>query len=224
MIFPTLLGRRSCYINLDLYAQGWLERNGYSHVHSEVGYPMVSPLLDPAVCQKMVLECHAKLGVDYSYGGWLEDRSVLWRGSYLKEDNKYIHLGVDVNAPAGTPVALDMPGRLVLLDNDHPLVGGWGTRVMIKLTDAPIVLIYAHLANVRRHVGEALRRGDIIAEVGPSDTNGVWYTHTHVQAMTMGAYGRFLHKPQELDGYGKKEDISELAELFPDPTNFIKLA
>jgi murein DD-endopeptidase MepM/ murein hydrolase activator NlpD len=223
MIFPTLKRRRSGYVNLDLYARGWLERNGYNGAHSEVGYPAVSPLLDPAVCQAMVNECHAKLGFDFSYGGWLEDRSVLWKGSYLKEDNRYIHLGIDVNAPAGTPVALDMPGRVVLVDNDHPLIGGWGTRVMIKLDDAPIVLIYAHLAGVKHRVGDTLKRGDVFAEVGSSDANGHWYTHTHVQAMTLTAYECFLDHPLELDGYGKCENIPILGTLFPDPVDFIDL-
>jgi murein DD-endopeptidase MepM/ murein hydrolase activator NlpD len=223
MIFPTLSGRVSGYVNLNLYARGWLKRNGYSGAHSEIGYPVVCPLLDPVACQDMVLECHAKLGLDFSYGGWLEDRSILWKGSYLKDDNKYIHLGLDVNAPAGTPVALDMPGRLALVDNDHPLAQGWGTRVMVKLDDAPIVLIYAHLANVKYEVGEALKRGDIFAEVGSSDWNGIWYTHTHVQAMTLAAYGHFLHQPLELDGYGREEDIHRLARWFPDPMQFIEL-
>lgn len=223
MIFPTLKGRVSGYVNLDLYARGWLTRNGYSSSHSEIGYPAESPLLDPAVCQDMVRECHAHLGLDFSYGGWLEDRSTLWKGSYLKEGNKYIHLGLDINVPEGTPVALDMPGEVVLVDSDHPLVGGWGTRVMIKLADAPIVLIYAHLADVCHEVGDTLKRGDVFAQVGSSDMNGTWYTHTHVQAMTFLPYHQFLHDPSHLDGYGTHDDMFGLARWFPDPMRFIEL-
>src|SRR3989338_8140825 len=139
MIFPTLKGQMPGYVDLDEYARGWLLRNGYCRIRSgAVGYPKISPLLDPTICQFMVLECHAKLG---------------------------------------TPIALDMPGEIVLVDNDHPLVGGWGTRVMVKLDDAPIVLIYGHLAHVRHVVGATLKRGDIFAAVGPSSSNGAWYTH-----------------------------------------------
>ncbi|OGZ06085.1 MAG: hypothetical protein A2845_01570 [Candidatus Lloydbacteria bacterium RIFCSPHIGHO2_01_FULL_49_22] len=224
MIFPTLKGQMPGYVDLDEYARGWLLRNGYCRIRSgAVGYPKISPLLDPTICQFMVLECHAKLGLDFSYGGWLEDRSVLWSGSYLDLGSKYIHLGLDINTKAGTPIALDMPGEIVLVDNDHPLVGGWGTRVMVKLDDAPIVLIYGHLAHVRHVVGATLKRGDIFAAVGPSSSNGAWYTHAHVQAMTLQAYECFLDKSLELDGYGRHDDISRLARLFPDPMQFIEL-
>lgn len=217
MIFPTLKGHPTGYVNLNEYAKKWLRRNNYEQELTE------SPLLDPQICQAMVEECHMQLGVDYSYGGWLEDRSVLWKGSYLEEGNKYIHLGLDINAPVGTPVALGMPGQIVFMDNDHPLLGGWGKRVMIKLHSVPIVLIYGHLANIRYNVGQFLNSGEIFAEIGPSSSNGKWYTHVHVQAMTMRAYNDFLKKPLELDGYGKERDISELARLFPDPIQFIAI-
>lgn len=217
MIFPTLKGRSTGYINLNEYAKEWLKRNTCEHELTE------SPLLDPQICQAMVDECHIRLGVQYSYGGWLEDRSVLWKGSYLEEDNKYTHLGLDINAPEGTPVALDMPGQIVFIDNDHPLVGGWGNRVMIKLHFLPIVLIYGHLANIKYRIGRIIEAKDIFAEIGPSSSNGSWYTHVHVQAMTMAAYSNFLEKPLELDGYGKESDISKLARLFPDPMQFIEI-
>lgn len=217
MIFPTLKGKVTGYVNLNEYAAGWLKRNNHKPRLKK------SPLLDPEICQAMVEECHMQLGVDYSYGGWLEDRSVLWKGSYLEEGNKYIHLGLDINAPVRTAVALDMPGQIVLIDNDHPFVGGWGNRVIIKLHSVPIVLIYAHLANIRYNVGQFLNSGEIFAEIGPSSSNGKWYTHVHVQAMTMAAYNDFLRKPLDLDGYGKEGDISKLARLFPDPMQFIEI-
>jgi murein DD-endopeptidase MepM/ murein hydrolase activator NlpD len=217
MIFPDLKGKLVGYVNLDEYAKRWLRRNGYEE------YPSKSPLLDPRICQEMLDECHALLGLAYSYGGWLEDRSVLWRGSYLKEGDKYMHIGLDVNAPVGTKIALDMPGEVAFIDDDHPVIGGWGRRVIIQLNAFPIVLIYAHLGNITCALGDSLRSGDIFAEIGPSSHNGNWYTHTHVQAMIKEAYEMFVCNPSGLDGYGNEKDIAELAKLFPDPMRYIQL-
>ncbi len=216
MIFPTLKGKRFSYVNLDTFARFWLPMT--------YDQPMIqNPLLDPQVCQTMVDECHNMLGVAYSYGGWMEDRSTLWRGSYLDRGAMFTHLGLDINAPVGTPVAVDMPGEIVLIDCDHPLVGGWGTRVMYKLDALPIVLIYGHLAAVRHVLGTRLCAGEVLAEIGPSTTNGSWYTHVHVQAMTDEAYAGFLQDPPSLDGYSHERYIPTLVKLFPDPMQFVSI-
>ncbi len=47
-----------------------------------------SILLDPKKCTKFVGLVHKRLGVEVSYGGFMEDRSILWRGSYMAKDNR----------------------------------------------------------------------------------------------------------------------------------------
>src|SRR3989339_1541746 len=78
MLFPELKEKRFGYVNMNEAAKAWF---------AKYPEPIVSenPLLDPATCQAMMNEVHAELGIDVSYGGWLEDRSTLWRGSYLDE-------------------------------------------------------------------------------------------------------------------------------------------
>ena len=104
MLFPELIGKRSTLIDLNLEAKKWLASRSTESVN---------PLLDPTICQNFVVECHQKLGIDFSYGGWLEDRSTLWRGSYLDQKRKYIHLGVDFNVPAGTQVAIERAATVI---------------------------------------------------------------------------------------------------------------
>jgi murein DD-endopeptidase MepM/ murein hydrolase activator NlpD len=83
-------------------------------------------LLDSNFCQKLVENSAKKLGVDFTYGGWLEDRSFLWKGSYLEKTGNFIHLGVDYNVPAGTKVFADYDMEVVHMENDFPLKHGWG--------------------------------------------------------------------------------------------------
>ena len=104
-----------------------------------------NPFLDPANQAALLDAYHSRVGIDYSYGGWLEDRSTVWSGTYLDETRSFTHLGVDLNAPTGTPIATDHHGSVIRIDDDHPEEGGWGPRILFRLRDAPIILIYAHL-------------------------------------------------------------------------------
>ncbi len=123
----------------------------------------------------------------------------------------------------GNSVAVDVHAQVILVDDDTPLVGGWGNRVMLSVQHQGIVLIYAHLsADVSCKVGDVVTPGTVIGRVGDQSQNGYWYPHTHVQAMTMERYRRFKDAPDELDGYGAKKDIPTLTRDFPNPMLWVR--
>lgn len=217
MIFPEMKGKRVESALLDQWARSWLKQKGYRR------FPNRSPLLRPDKCQEMIDYFHALCGADWSYGGYLEDRSVIWRGNYLAQSKNYTHLGVDFNAPIGTAVAIDTRAQVVLVDDDTPLIGGWGNRVMLRVQGQEIVLIYAHLsAKVLCKLGDTLTPGTVIGYVGDPSQNGFWYPHTHVQAMRMDRYREFKKKPNELDGYGAEKDLRRLVRDFPNPMSWAR--
>lgn len=216
MIFPTLKNKKARYVNLDLEARKWVAEKKFDRKKN--------PLLDPNVCQNMVNDVNTKYGLDFSYGGWMEDRSFLWRGSYLDEKKIYVHLGIDLSAQAGTPVAATFDAEISKIDDDYPEVGGWGTRVILKHKTEPLYFIFAHLdRDIKCKEGDGLERGDIIARVGKPPFNGNWFEHLHFQAMTEEYYLEIEKKNlwDELDGYGSEKDIGLNAERFPDPIRFI---
>jgi hypothetical protein len=175
----------------------------------------------------MIRESEQELGLDFSFGGWLEDRSDIWGGSYMEHMHKFIHLGMDLNAPAGTPVAINRECEIVQIDDDTPEEHGWGTRVIVRLIDEQMFLIYAHvklrLSHGQKKPGTILHPGFVFAEIAPSNCNGGWYSHVHVQAMTLEAYREFKKDPASLDGYGKESEVVRLARLYPDPLRFIDI-
>lgn len=71
------------------------------------------------------------------------------------------HNGLDLAAPAGTPVAATNSGR-VLVAGSYPIKGGW---VMID-HGAGIASHYFHLSSVAVEPGQRVARGEIIGEVG----------------------------------------------------------
>src|SRR5689334_11635731 len=92
-IFPALAGRTAGFINLNDHAAQAPADHGRS------------TFLDATLTDRFLAAAHARMNVDYSLGGYLEDRRDLWRGSYLDEQSS-VHLGIDVNVPAGTGISV----------------------------------------------------------------------------------------------------------------------
>jgi len=224
MIFPNLQLEKFKQVNLDQEAVKWRKKQE----KQMAGHwkPLVNPLLDAQICQGMVDEVHRELGVAFSRGGFGEDRRNLWEDSYLSEENKWVHLGEDLNVSAGTLVAAPGPVTLIHAHADEDPEGGWGQMVILSPQGElgkEIVLIYAHLAkNIRKKVGEVLMMGEVFAEVGTAPLNGNWYDHLHIQAVKRKHFDYLLKKDLvELDGYGKPKDRKRLEQLFPDPLPII---
>ncbi|MBP7829708.1 MAG: peptidoglycan DD-metalloendopeptidase family protein [Kiritimatiellae bacterium] len=213
MLFPSLAGQPVARINLDDEAAHWLARR-------PAAPDAPNPLLDPAVCGQMIAEVHRREGADWSYGGYLEDRRRLWRGSYLEKSGAFIHLGVDFNVPRGTEFVAGFPAGIVVVDDDPDRDGGWGKRIILrpKMPGGDVLLIYAHLQNVRCRPGTHVPAGAVLAEVGGPPHNGNWHPHLHVQAIRRGLFEEILlERFSELDGYGRAEELDELRVSFPDP-------
>lgn len=156
---------------------------------------MKNPMLDPDFCAKFIESVHSGHGIDCSYGGWLEDRSRLWSGHYMKPGATW-HLGIDYNVPAGTEVCMPYDaGELwhSIVDGDQD--GGWGGKMIFRV--GAVNVIFGHLRDIQYKFRE-YKRGEVIGRIAETDFNGGWASHLHVQAMRR-AEGLY---PQSVDGYG----------------------
>ncbi len=218
-LFPGLGGTSFCKVNLQHEGLRWQAE------HPDLFAGGANPLLDPLVCQKFLDDVHARLGVLCSYGGYLEDRSRLWKGSYLDRTGAFVHLGVDFHVPQGTLVAAPRDSTVLLVDDDQDRDGGWGPRVFLKLDGQPPddpLLIFAHLQQVAPMPGKRLRRGSVFAEVGGPPDNGNWAPHLHIQTIASDRLVEVLvEKFSELDGYGPADQMEILRATFPDPLPII---
>lgn len=226
-LFPGFAERaRFGYLNLNLFAKDVFSAAAGG------GTSARSPFLDPAFTDAILRRHHCILGVDASYGGWLEYRGDIWRGSYLDRDERYLHLGVDFNVPEKTEVSCRYSAVILRVDDDHPELHGWGPRVIVKVPNKNIALIYSHLApNRLPKCGQSLVPGEPFARVGKIDHNGGWYSHLHVQAVNLDWYKVFLSvNLNVLDGYAPyfkpgsskyQKHMTELVEKYPDPMEFV---
>lgn len=211
-IFPENDFRRACFIDMNEIATRMKTRAGASR------------FLEADLTDRYLRLLHRANGCDVSYGGYLEDRKDLWRGSYLQDHNA-VHLGIDINLPARTAVSVMHPCTVLRIEHDADRAGGWGSVVMFRLV-RPIGdishFLYAHLSkdSITVHEGKAVNCGDIIGRLGRVDENGGWYEHLHVQALTTPAWERTGGILANFDGYDGAQETAEHPS-FPNPAALI---
>ncbi len=83
-----------------------------------------------------------------------------------KRNNGRLHLGIDLQAPVGTPVRAAKSGKAFAKTN-----AGMGKYIVIQHIDGTKTL-YGHLSKMFVINGEPVRRGDIIGEAGK--TGNAW--------------------------------------------------
>ncbi len=181
-----------------------------------------SPLLDPKICQKLVDHAHKERHLDWSFGDYLVRRTLAWQGSYLEKDQRFVHVGVDVNLPPGTPVHVPEDLTIIKVDDDKDPSGGWGPRIIAKDEKDGTGIVLAHLQNVIAKEGDYIRRGTKLAEVGSAPHNGNWWSHLHIQAISPDFFREMQGDGfRELDGYITDEEVKVVSRRFPDPHHYM---
>jgi len=196
--------------------------------HRHRGSGGCSDLRTAHMQRDVVLSAQLATATRYVFGGFMENRSAMWRGFEQPPWKHMIHLGVDfMGLLAGTRVAAPCDGTVVHVQADPATFNGWGGRVVLRVRSVIYAvndkyLLIGHLDPAHLpSAGQVLKKGDLIGYVGTSDTNGGWFEHVHVQIVPRApADGRW----EAVDGYadlcpcdscGDKERLLALAE---DPT------
>lgn len=133
----------------------------------------------------------ATKGVTYGIGLYGENRAVYRSAQFAdaaSPERRTIHLGIDIFAPAGTPVYAPLPGRVLSLAyNADPLDYGHTLILEHTAADLRFFTLYGHLAASLTHLlqpGSQVQPGQHIADLGDWHENGGWPAHLHFQIMT----------------------------------------
>lgn len=146
-------------------------------------------------------------------------RSGPWKAS----DRRTVHLGVDIFAPAGTPVHAPLRGKVVIAEHRaDPLDYG---GMIILAHDTPqgdrFYTLYGHLdPDFIEHLktGTMIERGCAFCRFGAQSVNGGWAPHLHFQLL-MTAEGMAPSWP----GVADPDDLKMWEALCPNPASLLNL-
>jgi murein DD-endopeptidase MepM/ murein hydrolase activator NlpD len=119
-----------------------------------------------------------------AYGGYGEKR-VLYQTSTHFGSERSIHLGLDLWAPAGTPLYCPLEGRVhSFAYNDRPLDYGAALILEHAYPGGIFYSLYGHLSLSSIEsckAGQQIPAGSLLAWIGAPHENGGWVPHLHFQ-------------------------------------------
>jgi len=168
---------------------------------------------------KYIKAIQAEHGVAWSLSGERERRMAMYRMFGLTES--YLHIGLDVNVPAGTPLFAPFDCVVVAKGYDtRDGGGGFGGNITLKVEGygETFYLMFGHLAkHIGRKVGDFVKAGEHFANTGDWTENGGWFDHTHVQVLTQKAFAQNL-----IWGFVRPSDYPNPDEYSPSPMRIIQ--
>ena len=151
-------------------------------------------------------------------GGYLEKRGFYRRSSHFlhRDQERNIHLGVDIWAEGGTALYAPIAGTLFSA-HDNEGVADYGPTIILahELNGQSFFSLFGHLSrsSLKLHeVGEYVEAGVRIGELGEKEENGDWPPHVHVQIIRDMEENR-----HDYPGVGSEKDLAWYQLNCPDP-------
>jgi murein DD-endopeptidase MepM/ murein hydrolase activator NlpD len=179
----------------------------------------------PAFSDRAFDDWFAAMRVPYGIGLYGENRSVYQTPQFADRaspERRTVHLGIDVFAPAGTPVHAPLAGVVhSVVYNADPLDYGH-TLILQHEGSAPFFTLYGHMGASLPGllaVGDRVTPGQVIAHFGDWDENGGWAAHLHFQVMT----SMLEQRGGNFFGVGHKGLWPVWTQICPDPDLILRL-
>lgn len=145
-----------------------------------------SVIADTALFSNYINQKLKDNGSKYGIGGYAENRTLYKRSNLFKgEEERSVHLGIDIWGPAGTRVYAALGGMVhSFAFNDHS--GDYGATIILlhQLETISFHTLYGHLSLndiSKLSQGAYITRGELIGHFGESRENGNWPPHLHFQ-------------------------------------------
>ena len=160
-------------------------------------------------------------------GLYKEKRKVYKSNHYISSLNsaerRDIHLGIDIFVDQNTIVRAPLNGKVKILHNND-FKYDYGPTVILehKINNYKFFTLYGHLSEKclkkLKKVGQSIKKGDWIGEIGDYKVNGNWPPHLHFQIMTT-----LLNEVDNFPGVGEEYLIKIWEQISPDPNIILKI-
>jgi murein DD-endopeptidase MepM/ murein hydrolase activator NlpD len=163
---------------------------------------------------------HRLMAERFSWGRYDEDRrgmytSALFQGS---GEVRSLHVGVDLGAPAGTPIFSPLDAKIWGIA-DRSELGDYGGVVVLEsqVAGERIWILMGHLSRYRAvKTGDQIVGGQLIGWLGERHENGGWNAHLHFQI------SRLEPLDVDLPGAVFPRDRDVALAVFPDPEPWLE--
>jgi len=180
-------------------------------------------LNDEASFTDFVFDQMQTIAVPFAVGGYAEERSLYSRSAlFVGEEQRTIHLGIDVWGAAGTPIHTPLDGTIHSFANND-VHGDYGPVIILKHTIDGISFhtLYGHMSTeslIGLHEGQLFKAGGRIGSFGTYAENYHWPPHLHFQIIKdMQAY------KGDYPGVCKKSEQVFYLNNCPDPSSLLKI-
>lgn len=168
----------------------------------------------------------AQAGAVIAIGHYCEDRNVYSGDSYqvTQVSRRTVHLGVDLFAPAGTPVYAALDGTVALF-NDNATHLDYGPVIVLEhhtSAGTPFWTLYGHLSRPSLEplfVGKVIKAGEQIATMGEEFENVGWAPHTHFQLLTS-----LVDMGVDVYGVAPLDELPMWRSISPNPNLILRIA
>ena len=159
-------------------------------------------------------------------GLYKEKRKVYKSNHYISSLNplkrRDIHLGIDIFVEENTPIKSPLNGKVIILHNNN-FKYDYGPTVILehKINNYFFFTLYGHLSKKclkKLKVGQIVKKGEWIGEIGDYKINGNWPPHLHFQIMTS-----LLNEVDNFPGVGEEYLLKIWEQISPDPNIILQI-
>lgn len=180
---------------------------------------------EPLVTER-VFSAMKDRGATVAFGGYGEARLVYAASAFADPiaapgERRTIHLGVDLFAPAGTPVHAPLDGVVFAAHNNAQWLD-YGPVIILQhaMEDGvPFYTLYGHQSVESLEgmtPGRRIAKGERISTFGTPEVNGGWTPHLHFQVMT-----DLLDLGTDFPGVGRPSQRDVWLSFCPDPSRLL---
>lgn len=161
-----------------------------------------------------------------AFGGYLEHRDIYNRSDYFNadkpEEERNIHLGLDLWIEAGTAVYAPLDGKIHSFKNNTNY-GDYGPTIILEhhIENETFFTLYGHLSLesiTTLEVGVEVKKGQKIATLGTVEVNGDYAPHLHFQIIK-----DIQNYEGDYPGVSNQLNLEFYKTNCPDPNLLLKL-
>jgi len=163
---------------------------------------------------------------DVGIGLYKEKRKVYKSNHYISSLNllerRDVHLGIDIFVSENTQIRAPLNGKIVILHNNN-FKYDYGPTVILehKIKNLKFFTLYGHLSEKclkKLKIGQVIKKGDWIGDIGGYKVNGNWAPHLHFQIMST-----LLNEINNFPGVGEEYLLNIWEQISPDPNIILKI-